>query len=441
MRPPLHPIPVHRPFQLLAIDVMDLPLTEDGNRHVVVIQDLFTKWPFIFAVPDQKASRISRLLAEEVIPSFGVPESLLSDRDTNFLSNLIMDLCKMLGISKLNTTAYHPQCDGAVERFNRTLKCILRKYTARFGSQWDRYLPGVLWTYRNPHTSIGKKPLFLMYGVDCRTPTEAAYLPISEVYPINVEDCREELMISLSSARELAATTIQKAQSRYKGNYDREWKTKESALRIGDWILVHFPQDEVGKTRKLARPWHGAYRVVQNDSPGVTCLKVYFPQHGTIRVLQSRGCRCPLQFPARYFWYGGWRKGPGRPPKCVDTLLASGRTCTSNSTAEDEGSPDGPSTGEEESRDMPGMDQVDSVEEPQPSGSEQSKAPQSTPRSAPMLTSEGTDSRCSGILHTMPKPQERVTPEGNQPEKQLAPARPRKDGRLRRNVEEWRVSM
>ena len=135
MRPPLRPIPAHRPFQLLAIDVMDLPLTEDGNRHVVVIQDLFTKWPFIFAVPDQKASRIARLLAEEVIPSFGVPESLLSDRGTNFLSNLIMDLCKMLGISKLNTTAYHPQCDGAVERFNRALKSILRKHTARFGSQ------------------------------------------------------------------------------------------------------------------------------------------------------------------------------------------------------------------------------------------------------------------------------------------------------------------
>ena len=206
---------------------MDLPLTEDGNRHVVVIQDLFTKWPFIFAVPDQKASRIARLLAEEVIPSFGVPESLLSDRGTNFLSNLIMDLCKMLGISKLNTTAYHPQCDGAVERFNRTLKSILRKHTARFGSQWDRYLPGVLWTYRNtPHTSTGEKPSFLLYGVDCRTPTEAAYLPVSEVCPINVEDYREELMISLSSARELAATTIQKAQSRYKGNYDREWKTK-----------------------------------------------------------------------------------------------------------------------------------------------------------------------------------------------------------------------
>ena len=55
------------------------------------------------------------LVAEEVIPLFGVPECLLSDRGTNLLSNLMMELCKILGIKKLNTTAYHPQCDGAVE--------------------------------------------------------------------------------------------------------------------------------------------------------------------------------------------------------------------------------------------------------------------------------------------------------------------------------------
>ena len=291
---------------------------------IVVIQDLYTKWPFIYAVPDQKALRIARLLAEEVIPNFGVPESLLSDRGTNFLSNLILDLCKMLGISKLNTTAYHRQCDGAVEKFNRKLKSILRKHAARFGSQWDCYLPGALWAYRNTlQISTGEKPLFLLYGVDCRIPTEAAYLPVSDTCPSNVEDYHVELMISLSSARETAATKIQKAQSRYK-NYDRDQKIKESALRIGDWILVHFPQDEVGKTRRLARPWHGPYRVLRNESPDVTCVKVYFPQHGAVRVHQFRVCCCPSEFSAGYFWYGGRRKGPGRPTKWVDTLLDSG---------------------------------------------------------------------------------------------------------------------
>ena len=59
---------------------MDLPITENGNKHVIVVQDLFTKWPFVFAVPDQKAPRITRIVAEQVVPLFGVPEALLSDR-------------------------------------------------------------------------------------------------------------------------------------------------------------------------------------------------------------------------------------------------------------------------------------------------------------------------------------------------------------------------
>ena len=110
-----------------------------------------------------------------------MPESLLSDRGTNLLSHLMTDLCRMLGVQKLNTTAYHPQCDGAVERFNRTLKTILRKHAARFGSQWDQYLHGVLWAYRNmPHSSTGEKPSFLLYGFDCRS-TTAQPLPPPQV--------------------------------------------------------------------------------------------------------------------------------------------------------------------------------------------------------------------------------------------------------------------
>ena len=91
-RPPLHPIPVQRVFQIIGVDIMDLPKTEAGNKHVVVFQDFLSKWPLVFPVPDQKTVRIARLLAEEVIPLFGVPEALLSDRGTNLLSHLMLDI-------------------------------------------------------------------------------------------------------------------------------------------------------------------------------------------------------------------------------------------------------------------------------------------------------------------------------------------------------------
>ena len=99
--PPLQSIPVDHPFQIVGVDIMELPLTTNGNKYAIVFQDLFTKWPMVYATPDQKAKRIAKLLTQEIVPMFGVPEALLSDRGTNLLSHLMQDVCKMLGIRKL----------------------------------------------------------------------------------------------------------------------------------------------------------------------------------------------------------------------------------------------------------------------------------------------------------------------------------------------------
>ena len=157
--PSLQPIPVQRPFQIFGVDIMELPITKSGKRCVIVFWDFLTKWPLVFPTPDQKAIRIARFVAEEVLPMFGVPECLLSDRGTNLLANVMKDVCDLLGIKKLNTTAYEPPCNGMVDRLNRTLKAMLRKHTVKFGPQWDQYLPRVLWAYCNtPHDAAGEKP-------------------------------------------------------------------------------------------------------------------------------------------------------------------------------------------------------------------------------------------------------------------------------------------
>ena len=70
----------------MGVDVLQLPLTFSGNQYAVVLMDYFAKWPEVFAVPNQKAETIARLLVECVISRHGVPELLLSDRGANFLS-------------------------------------------------------------------------------------------------------------------------------------------------------------------------------------------------------------------------------------------------------------------------------------------------------------------------------------------------------------------
>lgn len=364
-RPPLRPIPVQRVFQILGVDVMELPKTDRGNKYVVVFQDFLSKWPLVFPIPDQKSIRIARLLVEEVIPLFGVPEALLSDRGTNLLSHLMRDVCDMLGVKKLNTTAYHPQSDGMVERFNRTLKAMLRKHAAKFGAQWDRYLPGVLWAYRNtPHESTGEKPSFLLFGFDCRSPTEAALLPPTEAQQTDLSDYRQELVLSLSSAREMATKSIRKAQRRYKTQYDKRSSTID--YKVGDWVLVRFPQDETGAQRKLSRPWHGPYRIVSRDDPDLTVSKVYFPDEAHIQIHQMRVQQCPPDFPGGYYWYGSRRSSPGRPPKWVEHLLST------TNPSQEQSRPD--ATDNEVDAD------VDTFEKMTPNGSDTSESLQSSRR-------------------------------------------------------------
>ena len=200
---------------------------------------------------------------------------------------------------------------------------MLRKHADKYGKQWDRHLPGVLWVYRNsPHESTGEKPSYLLFGHDCISPTEAALLSPS-VYntATEVTDYRKELTESLQHARKLAATSIQKTQKRYKKYYDK--KTTSTTYDVGDLVLVHFPQEESGSQRKLSRPWHGPYRVVTKRDPDIQVSKTYFPQEGNIQIHQSRVKPCPPGFPSGYYWYGTRRKSAGRPPKCHNSASKS----------------------------------------------------------------------------------------------------------------------
>lgn len=116
---------------------------------------------------------------------------------------------------------------------------------AKFGSQWDRYLSGVLWAYRNtPHEATREKSSFLLFGIDCRTPTEAALLPPEPLEPTNVRDYREELVLLLSSTRELVAMNVRAAQRHYKKQYDK--RTQTTDYRLGDWVLIRFLRRRAG---------------------------------------------------------------------------------------------------------------------------------------------------------------------------------------------------
>ena len=160
VKPELTPIPVDGPFDRMGVDVIQFSKSAYGNRYTIVFMDYFTKWPEVFPASDQTTATIARLLAEEIIPHNSVPRELLSDRG---LSKVICELYEILGIHKLNTSTYHPQTDGMVERFNKTLTDMLAKTKDRGRQDWDARLHLFCLPTRLVHMVLRRSPLSFSY--------------------------------------------------------------------------------------------------------------------------------------------------------------------------------------------------------------------------------------------------------------------------------------
>jgi len=112
-------------LERVALDVLGpLPDSDRGNKYILIIGDYFSKWTEAYAIPNQEATltTVARMLVEEFVARFGMPMQIHSDQGRNFESKVFQEMCKSLGMDKTRTTPLHPQSDGMVERFNRTIE-------------------------------------------------------------------------------------------------------------------------------------------------------------------------------------------------------------------------------------------------------------------------------------------------------------------------------
>ncbi|KZR97300.1 Uncharacterized protein APZ42_007909, partial [Daphnia magna] len=119
---PLHPLPlVEGVWERIAMDIVG-PIQESakGYRYILVISDYASRFVFTVPMRNQTAQTIAKVLVNKIFTKYGSPEVVLTEQDTNFLSSLIQEVCKLFKVKQIRTTAYHPQTDGLVERFNRT---------------------------------------------------------------------------------------------------------------------------------------------------------------------------------------------------------------------------------------------------------------------------------------------------------------------------------
>ena len=169
-RAPLQLPIIGTPFERLGMDIVGpVERSKTGNRYMLVITDYATKYPEVFPFISIKAKSVAFCLVQ-FFSRIVFPLEILTDHRTNFMSTLLKQVYKLLGIRSLRTTPYHPQT-GLTERFNQTLEQMLRKFVNGSDTDWDQWLPCLLFDFREiPQTSTGFSPFEFMYGHEIRYP-------------------------------------------------------------------------------------------------------------------------------------------------------------------------------------------------------------------------------------------------------------------------------
>ena len=254
---PLQSLQVSEPFTFWALDYMGpLPETHCGNKHILVLMDHFTKWCEAFPTPDQKASTIAKILVDRVFSRFGPPVVLHSDQGANFKSTLMHEVCDVMGITKTRTTAYHPQCDGQVERQNRTLQDMLAAFCTKHDNDWDLWIDAAVFAYNTSRQeSLQTSPYEIVFGRIPRLPLELELgLPLKD--PSTQSEYTQSLRKVFQEVREVARQNLEKARKKQRKNNEERIQTWRP-FAPGETVYLRRP-----KGWKLGAKWIGPFEIV-----------------------------------------------------------------------------------------------------------------------------------------------------------------------------------
>nr|XP_027235069.1 uncharacterized protein LOC113826385 [Penaeus vannamei] len=169
---PLIPIPpFDAPFSRVVIDIVGpLPKTATGYSYILTIMDMATRYPEAVPLKNTSAKIVVRELLQ-FFTRFGLPKEVQSDQGSNFMSKVFRQSLRELGIEQITSTAYHPQSQGAIERYHQTLKSMITKFCTESHKDWDKGLPFLLFATREtPNESLGFSPFELMFTHEVRGP-------------------------------------------------------------------------------------------------------------------------------------------------------------------------------------------------------------------------------------------------------------------------------
>ncbi|KAL2099381.1 hypothetical protein ACEWY4_005861 [Coilia grayii] len=255
----------HRPNQMIKVDLMGhLPWSVARNEHLLIFVDYFTRWVELFPVRLATAQVIANIFHTEIITRWEVPDYILSDRGSQFVSSVFRELCGKWAVQPRNTTAYHPQTN-MTERVNRNLKTMITSYVADNHRHWDKYLPEFRFALNSAvHETTGLSPAELQLGRKLKCPLDKVLLwndltPDSPPY---------DMVQMIETLKAKTRESSKPAKQRQLRNYNKHHRDVVFNCQDRVWVRNH-PQSKASKhfAAKLAPKWKGPYRVVKPLGP------------------------------------------------------------------------------------------------------------------------------------------------------------------------------
>ncbi|KAM9735208.1 uncharacterized protein ACNS7B_014526 [Menidia menidia] len=295
VRAPLTSIVTTYPFELVSIDFLHLEKCKGGYDYILVVMDHFTRFAQAYACRNNSARTAAEKVFGDFVLKFGFPNKLHHDQGREFENKLFAELQKYCGIQGSRTTPYHPQGNGQVERFNRTLLAMLRNLDDEAKTDWKSSLDKVVHAYNvTRNESTGYAPYYLLFGRNPRLPIDSMFgMPLSEGRGSH-EDYAKRWKLRMEEAYQLATKTAQASGKRGKELYDR--KIQGAELCPGNRVLIR-NLTERGGPGKLRSFWEEKVHVVVKRKHPESPVYEVQPEdgHGRSRVLH-RNLLLPCDF-------------------------------------------------------------------------------------------------------------------------------------------------
>lgn len=262
------PLPIpEMPWMDISMDfVLGLPRTKNGKDSVFVVVDRFSKMAhFIACNKTDDALNVANLFFREIVRLHGIPRTIVSDRDTKFLSHFWRTLWGKIGTKLLFSTTSHPQTDGQTEVVNRVLSTLLRAIIRKNLKTWEECLPHIEFAYnRSVHSATKFSPFEVVYGFNPLTPLDLLPLPFDKL--VHVDGKKKADFVKQLHQR--VRDNIERRTEQYAHQVNKG--RKRVIFEPGDWVWIHMRKERfpVQRRSKLLPRGDGPFQVLEriNDN-------------------------------------------------------------------------------------------------------------------------------------------------------------------------------